>query len=154
MWQGGAKRKKILRYLKEVSDKPIMLKDVSNMIAEMRQNSYTSPDDNVHVTKVLQDFSEGPGNVVNVFRDADKLHHFSDGPHETYRLFSLMLTDKFGSGAFAQHALINGETHENMKSSLTAFKRNNANWSDVKAIVIDKDFTELSTLEEEFPEAT
>ncbi|KAG3196645.1 hypothetical protein PC128_g7475 [Phytophthora cactorum] len=80
----GAKRKKILRYLKEVSGKPIMLKDVSNMIAEMRQNSYTSPDDNVHVTKVLQDFSEGPGNVVNVFRDANKLHNFSDGPHETY----------------------------------------------------------------------
>ncbi|KAG3095288.1 hypothetical protein PC122_g5405 [Phytophthora cactorum] len=88
MWQGGAKRKKILRYLKEVSGKPIMLKDVSNMIAEMRQNSYTSPDDNVHVTKVLQDFSEGPGNVVNVFRDANKLHNFSDGPHETHVLSS------------------------------------------------------------------
>ncbi|KAG3100384.1 hypothetical protein PI125_g14749 [Phytophthora idaei] len=67
----GAKRKKILRYLKEVSGKPIMLKDVSNMIAEMRRNSYTSSDDNVRVTEVLQDFSEGPGNVVNVFRDAD-----------------------------------------------------------------------------------
>ncbi|ETL88439.1 hypothetical protein F442_12927 [Phytophthora nicotianae P10297] len=34
MWQDGAKRKKILRYLKEVLGKPLILKDVSNMIAE------------------------------------------------------------------------------------------------------------------------
>ncbi|ETP39613.1 hypothetical protein F442_12926 [Phytophthora nicotianae P10297] len=65
-----------------------------------------------------------------------------------------MLTDNFGSGAFAQHALVDGEKQENMKSAITAFKRNNGNWSDVKVIVIDKYFTELSTLESEFPEAT
>ncbi|ETI29782.1 hypothetical protein F443_23105 [Phytophthora nicotianae P1569] len=48
-----------------------MLKDVSNMIAKMRRNSYTSPDDNVCVMEVLQDFSESLGNLANVFRDAD-----------------------------------------------------------------------------------
>ncbi|ETP24101.1 hypothetical protein F441_02851 [Phytophthora nicotianae CJ01A1] len=71
MWQGGAKRTKTLRYLKEISRKPLMLKDVSNMIAKMRRNSYTSPDDNVCVMEVLQDFSESLGNLANVFRDAD-----------------------------------------------------------------------------------
>ncbi|KAG1712349.1 hypothetical protein DVH05_000096 [Phytophthora capsici] len=35
----------------------------------MRNETYTSEDDNVRVTQVLQDFSEGPGNAVNVFRD-------------------------------------------------------------------------------------
>ncbi|KAG1706651.1 hypothetical protein DVH05_027503 [Phytophthora capsici] len=68
---GEAKRKKTLRYLMEVSGKPLMLKDVSNMIAEMHLNSYTSPDGNVRVTEVLQDIGEGPANVINVFRDAD-----------------------------------------------------------------------------------
>ncbi|ETO83015.1 hypothetical protein F444_02887 [Phytophthora nicotianae P1976] len=37
----------------------------------MRRNSYTSPDDNVCVMEVLQDFSESLGNLANVFRDAD-----------------------------------------------------------------------------------
>lgn len=41
------------------------------MIAEMRRDSYTSPDDNIRVTELLQDFSEGPGNVVRVYRDTD-----------------------------------------------------------------------------------
>ncbi|ETP11485.1 hypothetical protein F441_12995 [Phytophthora nicotianae CJ01A1] len=171
MWQDGAKRKKILRYLKEVLGKPLILKDVSNMIAEMRRNSYMSPDDNVRVTEVLQDFSGGPGNVVNVFRDPDakltscitfQTSHMRcmarlfpevvcvDATHGTnisrYRLFSFMLTDNFGSGAFELHALVDREKQENMKSAITTFKRNNGNWSDVKVIVIDKDFTELFTL--------
>ncbi|KAI9988932.1 hypothetical protein PInf_022632 [Phytophthora infestans] len=101
-----------------------MLKDVSNMIAEMRRNSYTSPDDNMRVTEVLQDFGEGPKTVADVFRDADtkltscitfKTAHM----RRTARLFPEVI------GAFAQHALIDGETQENMKSAITAFKRNN-----------------------------
>ncbi|KAG2790538.1 hypothetical protein PC129_g21322 [Phytophthora cactorum] len=71
MRQGGAKRKKILRYLKESSGKPILPEDVSNMITKMRREFHTAPDDNVRVTEVLEDFSEGSGNVVNVFRVAD-----------------------------------------------------------------------------------
>lgn len=71
MTVSGAKKKKIIRYLKEVSVKPILLKDIGNMIAEMRCGSYTSPNDNVHVTELFQDFSKGPVNVANVFRDVD-----------------------------------------------------------------------------------
>ncbi|KAG2796722.1 hypothetical protein PC116_g26215 [Phytophthora cactorum] len=58
MRQGGAKRKKILRYLKESSGKPILPEDVSNMITKMRREFHTAPDDNVRVTEVLEDFSE------------------------------------------------------------------------------------------------
>lgn len=35
----------------------------------MRLETYTSEDDNVRVSQLLKDFSEGPGNAVNVFRD-------------------------------------------------------------------------------------
>ncbi|KAG1693134.1 hypothetical protein DVH05_023914 [Phytophthora capsici] len=70
MMQGGSKKKKkILRYLKEVSGKVVLPNDVENLIAKMRNETYTSEDDNVRVAQVLQDFSEGPGNAVNVFRD-------------------------------------------------------------------------------------
>ncbi|KAG3233188.1 hypothetical protein PI124_g21734 [Phytophthora idaei] len=151
MWQGGAKRKKILRYLKESPDKPIL------------------PEDKTSV-KV---------NVVNVFRVADtkltscitfQISHMRrmaslfpevicvDATHGTninrYRLFRFMMTDKFGSGTFAQHSLIDGETRANMRNVISAFKRNNEAWSAVNVVVIDKDFTELSTLEDEFPEAS
>ncbi|ETP41319.1 hypothetical protein F442_11497 [Phytophthora nicotianae P10297] len=70
MWQGGSKRKIILRYLKEVSGKLLQKKDVENMIAEMRRETYTSSDDNVRVSQLLQDFGEGPGNAVRIFRDS------------------------------------------------------------------------------------
>ncbi|ETI56183.1 hypothetical protein F442_01158 [Phytophthora nicotianae P10297] len=66
---GGSKRKKFLHYLKEVSGKPLQPKDVEDMIAEMRRETYTSSDDNVRVSQLLQDFGEGPGNAVRIFRD-------------------------------------------------------------------------------------
>ncbi|ETO99700.1 hypothetical protein F441_22880 [Phytophthora nicotianae CJ01A1] len=66
---GGSKRKKFLHYLKEVSGKPLQQKDVEDMIAEMRRETYTSSDDNVRVSQLLQDFGEGPGNAVRIFRD-------------------------------------------------------------------------------------
>ncbi|KAI9988933.1 hypothetical protein PInf_022633 [Phytophthora infestans] len=94
-----------------------MLKDVSNMIAEMRRNSYTSPDDNMRVTEALQDFGEGPKTVADVFRDADtKLTSCI-----TFKTAHMRRTARL----FPEHALIDGETQENMKSAITAFKRNN-----------------------------
>ncbi|KAG2973223.1 hypothetical protein PC118_g15262 [Phytophthora cactorum] len=56
--QGGSKKKKILRYLKEVSGKPVLPKDVENLVAKMRKETYTSEDDNERVAQVLRDFSE------------------------------------------------------------------------------------------------
>lgn len=44
-------------------------KDVENLVSRMRKETYTSEDDNERVALVLRDFSEGPGNAVNVFRD-------------------------------------------------------------------------------------
>ncbi|ETP55087.1 hypothetical protein F442_00318 [Phytophthora nicotianae P10297] len=66
---------------------------------------------------------------------------------------SFMVTDKFGSGAFVQHALIDGETKLNMKCALKAFKENNTAWRDVKVVIVDKDFTEIDVLAEELPDA-
>lgn len=65
-----------------------------------------------------------------------------------------MVTDKFGCGAFAQHALVDGESRSNMECAVSAFKTNNPSWREVKVIIIDKDFTELALLHDEFPDAT
>ncbi|KAG4224276.1 hypothetical protein PC116_g27270 [Phytophthora cactorum] len=65
-----------------------------------------------------------------------------------------MVTDKFGCRAFAQHELIDGETQKNVTNAISAFKRSSKSWNDIKVIIIDEDFTELSTIEVEFPEAS
>ncbi|KAG3097426.1 hypothetical protein PI124_g10211 [Phytophthora idaei] len=65
----GGSKQKILRYLKEISGQPILAKDVENLVAKMRKDTYTSEDDNERVAQVLRDFSEGLGNAVNVFCD-------------------------------------------------------------------------------------
>ncbi|KAI9988204.1 hypothetical protein PInf_024478 [Phytophthora infestans] len=58
MMQGsGSKKKKILRYHKEVSGKVVLPKDVENRIAKMRKETYTSGDDNVRVDQVLKDLA-------------------------------------------------------------------------------------------------
>ncbi|KAG3081388.1 hypothetical protein PI125_g20189 [Phytophthora idaei] len=49
----GSKCNKTLRYLKEASGKPILPKDVENLIAEMRRETYASLDDNIHVSELL-----------------------------------------------------------------------------------------------------
>ncbi|KAI9983699.1 hypothetical protein PInf_007766 [Phytophthora infestans] len=59
----------ILRYFKEVSGKVVLPKDVKNLIAKMRKETYSSGDDNVCVAQVLKGFSEGRDNAVNIFRD-------------------------------------------------------------------------------------
>ncbi|KAG3126395.1 hypothetical protein PI126_g22342 [Phytophthora idaei] len=71
MHSGGSKKKKILRYLKKISRKPVLPKDVKNLVAKMRKETYTSEDDNEPVAQVLRDFSEGPRNAVNVFGDKE-----------------------------------------------------------------------------------
>ncbi|KAG2784372.1 hypothetical protein PC129_g12517 [Phytophthora cactorum] len=65
-----------------------------------------------------------------------------------------MVTDKFGSGSFAQHAVIDGETKLNMKNAFQAFKENNTAWIDVEVVIVDKDFTEIDVLPKELPDAT
>lgn len=65
---GGPHKKKILRYLREVSRKATMPKDVENLMAEMRRHSRTSADVNKRVKDVLQDLCEEGVNVANAFR--------------------------------------------------------------------------------------
>lgn len=52
-----------------MSGKVLLPKYVENVIAKKRMETYTSMDDTERVAQVLRDFSEGPGNAVNVFRD-------------------------------------------------------------------------------------
>ncbi|KAG4234886.1 hypothetical protein PC116_g16947 [Phytophthora cactorum] len=139
--QGGSKKKKILRYLKEISGKSVLPKDVENLVAKMRKETYTSEDDNERVAQTAH-----TRRMTRKFPEAICVDATYGTNINRYRLFSFMVTDKFGCGSFAQHALVDGESKLNMLCAIRAFKQNNPGWTDVKVIEIDKDFTELALL--------
>ncbi|ETN06500.1 hypothetical protein PPTG_12615 [Phytophthora nicotianae INRA-310] len=63
-----------------------------------------------------------------------------------YKLFSLMIDDVFGHGQYVQHSLIQKESHACMLDAIGAFKKNKPSWDRIRAIMIDKDFGEISLL--------
>ncbi|TYZ67337.1 hypothetical protein PybrP1_011368, partial [[Pythium] brassicae (nom. inval.)] len=52
-----------------------------------------------------------------------------------------------------QHALIKDESSSTLQTVCKQFKDANAAWSNIRCIVMYKDFTEMSVIEAEFPEA-
>ncbi|OWY99608.1 hypothetical protein PHMEG_00029363 [Phytophthora megakarya] len=78
-----------------------------------------------------------------------------DATHGTnaskYKLFSFMIDDTFGHGQYVQHALVENESQACMHDAIQAFKKNNPSWDRIRAIIIDKDFGEISLLKKEFP---
>ncbi|DAZ94933.1 TPA: hypothetical protein N0F65_012650 [Lagenidium giganteum] len=62
------------------------------------------------------------------------------------------MMDAFGHGQVVQHVFVRNEQTESLLTACKAFKTNNLRWQDVQLIIMDKDFTELSVIEEVFPE--
>lgn len=52
-----------------------------------------------------------------------------------------------------QHALMENESAECLSDAITSFKSFNATWDDVRVIIVDKDFGEISLLQSAFPAA-
>lgn len=67
---GGSKKRRILWYLREQTGKVLFPKDVQNLVAKMRKETYTSPDENVRVAELLGDFSEGVDNAVESYKSS------------------------------------------------------------------------------------
>ncbi|KAE9356327.1 hypothetical protein PR003_g2373 [Phytophthora rubi] len=80
-----------------------------------------------------------------------------DATHGTnvskYKSVSFMAHDMFGHGQYVQHAVVQNERYDTLLSAVETFKKHNPAWMNVRSIVIDKDFTELSVLKQDFPDA-
>ncbi|ETI54652.1 hypothetical protein F442_02536 [Phytophthora nicotianae P10297] len=80
-----------------------------------------------------------------------------DATHGTnasnYKLFSFMIRDAMGKGQHVQHCIVEDERKETLRIACQQFKEGCPSFGSVAVIMIDKDFTELSVLEEEFPGA-
>ncbi|OWZ23800.1 LOW QUALITY PROTEIN: hypothetical protein PHMEG_0001258 [Phytophthora megakarya] len=122
-----------------------------------------------HMRQMCQHFSE----VLLI----DAMH---DTNSSNYKLFSFMIHDAMGKGQRVQclwlctslklgnvyghcltvhcvectcthHFLLENERKETLRMSCTQFKANNPSYDSLAVIIVDKDFTEISVLEEEFP---
>lgn len=64
-----------------------------------------------------------------------------------------MVEDGFGYGRNVFYSATAQEDSQHILQIIQSFKTSNLLWSKVQVIVIDKDFTELNALQQEFPEA-
>ncbi|KAJ0391763.1 hypothetical protein P43SY_012097 [Pythium insidiosum] len=70
-----------------------------------------------------------------------------------YKLFSFMVHDAFGNGQYVQHGLIEDEKGSTLRTVCAQFKKTNSAWEKIRAIIMDKDITEMTVIEREFPNA-
>jgi len=69
-------------------------------------------------------------------------------------LYSVMIEDGNGHGRTVFYAATTDESTQHLRAIVQAFKNCNPCYGNTKVIIIDKDFTEMAVLKEEFPTAT
>ena len=69
-------------------------------------------------------------------------------------LYCFMVEDEFGNGRNVHYSATAEEGSVHLLQIIQTFKSFNPSWFNVRVIVIDKDFTELPALEQEFPQAS
>ncbi|GMF48764.1 unnamed protein product [Phytophthora fragariaefolia] len=62
-----------------------------------------------------------------------------------------MAHDAFAKGQFVQHDVHRNQRRSTLLTAIEEFRKNNAAYSQLQCIIVDKDFTELSVLKEAFP---
>lgn len=73
---------------------------------------------------------------------------------EHYSLYAILVQDENGFGQPAACALLQNEKAETLRLFFQFFKANNAHWDNNVTVYVDRDFTQLAVLNEEFPDAT
>ncbi|RLN90505.1 hypothetical protein BBJ28_00014636 [Nothophytophthora sp. Chile5] len=179
--RAGAKKKRILEYLRAKTGKRLLIRDVHNLVRRMKvqRRGDSSLEQRVEdVLRLFVDCNDDRGNVARVYVDTDNVAQtitiqtaeqrrlfqrfpevlLIDATHGTnnsrYKLFSFMVHDAFGHGQYIQHALIENESADNLTDAVKAFKLHNSMWEKVRVIVIDKGSSELSVLPKLFPLCT
>ncbi|ETL36652.1 hypothetical protein L916_11411 [Phytophthora nicotianae] len=140
--KAGCKPKKILRYLHETTGKCVTLRDVHNMVQRLKPKRRGS------ATQGTDDYATNTSHaeVFEAFPEVVMLDSTRGTYSSKYKLFSLMIDDVFGHGQYVQHSLIQKESHACMLDAIGAFKENKPSWDRIRAIMIDKDFGEISLL--------
>ncbi|POM69320.1 Hypothetical protein PHPALM_14399, partial [Phytophthora palmivora] len=175
--RAGASRKRILEYITENTNVQPSMKDVHNLVDRLKRESYVFPSVEERIRVILEDFATQPGNLARVYSNSegtvecisiqsahmramfDKFPEvvFIDATHDTndnnYKLFSFMIHDAMGKGQHVQHCLLENERKETLRIACQQFKEGCPSYDSIAVIMIDKDFTEIAVLQEEFRSA-
>ncbi|KAF1785841.1 hypothetical protein GQ600_4156 [Phytophthora cactorum] len=118
----GSKPKKIIKYLKETTGKRVILRDVHNLVQRLRAKRRDSGSVEDRLEAVLR------------FPKVLLLDSTHGTNSSKYKMSSLMTDDVFG----------HNESHACMLDAIDAFKETNPSWDTIRAIMIDKDFSEIN----------
>ncbi|KAE9250365.1 hypothetical protein PF004_g2976 [Phytophthora fragariae] len=179
MASAGATPKGILAWLRKKKGKKTKLKDVHNMLQDLKKADKQNMSDVERTESILEEFtSEHEGNTAQIFVDkargvavavtlqsAGMKRLFAafpevlmvDSTHDTncngYKLFSFVVHDCFGKGQYVHHALVERETKDNLRLAVNAFKACNPQFNEVKVVMTDKAFHGKDILAEVFTRA-
>ena len=156
----------------------VTLKDIQNMKAKIKQEAKQGRRDEQILLDSLEDAlkqdAAAKGGVTVTEDDQVSIVHFQsgqmselfvkfpeillvDGTYNVNRigmpLYCFMIEDGFGNGRNVFYAATAEEDSAHLQQIIRSFKASNPSWSNVRVIVIDKDFTELQALQLEFPQA-
>ncbi|OWZ21285.1 LOW QUALITY PROTEIN: hypothetical protein PHMEG_0004195 [Phytophthora megakarya] len=160
----------IMQYLRKKTGKNVSLRDFDNMVARMRGKRRVCGSTEDRLKAVLREMCECRAFVddsktaqvitlqtrqmrrwFKVFPDVVLVDATHNTNESRYKLFSFMVNDAYGHGQYVHHSLMENESAECMRDSISPFKFNNPSWTRIKVMVINKDLGELSLLESEFP---
>ncbi|KAE9326514.1 hypothetical protein PR003_g16234 [Phytophthora rubi] len=176
MASAGATPKGILAWLRKKKGKKTKLKDVHNMLQDLKKADKRNMSDVERTESILEEFtSEHEGNTAQIFVDkargvavavtlqsAGMKRLFAafpevlmvDSTYDTncngYKLFSFVVHDCFGKGQYVHHALVERETKDNLRLAVNAFKACNPQFNEVKVVMTDKALHEKDVLAEVF----
>ncbi|KAG2820143.1 hypothetical protein PC113_g22641 [Phytophthora cactorum] len=148
----GSKPKLIVQYLRKKTGKNVLLCDVHNRVAKMKekQRGYATAEERLEAvlrrvgTRQMRRWFKAFPEAMLV----DAMHNTNEW---RYKLFSFMVNDVYSHSQYVYHSPMENESAECLTDAIGSFKFQNTMWEKIKVIVIDKDVGELGVLEKQFP---
>ena len=116
----------------------------------VKDNEYNAVTINPNKSGVIDAISITTKNMKILFKNFHEIV-LMDSTHKTnknnYKLLSFMVHDSNGNGQHVQHSFISKESTGNFQNAITHFQKSNKDWRNIRAFVVDKDFTEIAVIE-------
>jgi len=171
--------KQLLDYIHVKYDKLVTLKDIQNMKLSLKRTKAKGRRDEQILLDSLEDalikdanakggvtvtenneiatVSFQTGRMSTLFEKFPEIL-LIDGTYNVNRakmpLYCFMVEDGFGNGRNIFYSATAEESSVHLLNIIQTFKMFNPLWESVRVIVIDKDFTEMPALQQEFPQAS
>ena len=175
----GPKLKLVRQYILKQFGKKVILKDLQNVRGKAKLQAKGSSNEaqitiNLLEEEMQKDRGSKGGVIANEANELSILYYASshlvrlyekfpevvmiDGTYNVNTshmpLYSFMIEDGNGHGRTIFYAATTDESTQHLVAIVQAFKQCHPSYQSTRVFIIDKDFTEMAVLKEEFPSAT